>query len=291
MKPGSFAYHDPRSLDDMLSLLATLEDSKILAGGQSLMPMMNMRFVLPSHVIDINRVEGLSYIRLDEGSLRIGAMTRQRELLKSEELRRAAPLAPRALSHVGHFQTRNRGTIGGSLCHLDPAAELPLVALLYDAVLTVRSSSETREIPMSEWALAYMMPSIAPEEALVEVAVPTDTGWTGYSFKEFARRHGDFAIASAGCLLEIDDAGSIRRASIAVGGVAQTPIRLTEIEADLVGQPAVKATFESARASASKIDALSDAYFSKQYRQRLAGVLVERALVEASGTGGGERHG
>jgi aerobic carbon-monoxide dehydrogenase medium subunit len=291
MKPGSFAYHDPRSLDDMLGLLSTLEDTKILAGGQSLMPMMNMRFVMPSHVIDINRVEGLSYIRRDGASLRIGAMTRQRELLKSDELRRAAPLAPRALSYVGHFQTRNRGTIGGSLCHLDPAAELPLVALLHDAVLTVRSASETREIPVSEWAMAYMMPSIAPEEALVEVALPTDAAWTGYSFHEFARRHGDFAIASAGCLIDVDDAGTIRRASIALGGVAQTPIRLTDIEAFLVGQPAKKATFAAARASAAKIDALSDAYFSKQYRQRLAGVLVERALAEASGIGGGERHG
>jgi carbon-monoxide dehydrogenase medium subunit len=284
MKSAGFRYHDPQKIDDFLSLLGQLEDAKILAGGQSLMPMMNMRFVQPDHVIDINGVQGLDGIRVDAaaGLLRIGAMVRQKTLMQSDALRAACPMAPQALAHVGHFQTRARGTLGGSLCHLDPAAELPLVMLLHDAVLTVRSAAETRQIDMADWALAYMLPAIAPDEALVEVALPLAPGWTGSGFVEFARRHGDFAIASAGCLLDIDDRNIIRRAAIALGGVAQVPTRLTEAEAMLQGQPATAATFAAARDAARRIEALSDAYYTAAYRQRLAGVLVERALTQAS---------
>lgn len=284
MKAAGFQYHDPRTLDDFLTLLGQLEDAKILAGGQSLMPMMNMRFVQPDHLIDVNGVQGLDGMRVDTagGVLRIGAMVRQKALMRSETLRKVCPMAPQALAHVGHFQTRARGTIGGSLCHLDPAAELPLVMLLHDAVLTVQSSTTVRQIDMADWALAYMLPSIAPDEALIEVALPLDAGWTGSGFVEFARRHGDFAIASAGCLLEIDDRNIIRRAAIAVGGVAQVPTRLAAAEDVLRGQKATAATFAAARNEATKVEALSDAYYTAAYRQRLAGVLVERALNQAS---------
>jgi carbon-monoxide dehydrogenase medium subunit len=284
MKSAGFRYHDPQKIDDFLALLGQLEDAKILAGGQSLMPMMNMRFVQPDHVIDINGVQGLDSIHADAaaGMLRLGAMVRQKTLMQSAALRAACPMAPQALAHVGHFQTRARGTIGGSLCHLDPAAELPLVMLLHDAVLTVQSATAIRQIDMADWALAYMLPAIAPDEALVEVALPLAPGWTGSGFVEFARRHGDFAIASAGCLLEIDDRNIIRRAAIAVGGVAQVPTRLPEAEALLIGQPATPAAFAAARDAARGIEALSDAYYTAAYRQRLAGVLVERALAQAS---------
>ena len=284
MKAADFAYHDPRSLDDLLGLLAQLEDAKILAGGQSLMPMMNMRFVQPEHVIDINTVAGLDHIRPDPatGALRIGAMARQKALMRSDALHDACPMARAALAHVGHAQTRARGTIGGSLCHLDPAAELPLVMLLYDATLTVHSATTQRDIPMSDWALAYMLPALSPDEALVEITLPLNAGWTGSGFVEFARRHGDFAIASAGCLLQLDADNIIRRAAIALGGVAQVPTRLPAAEALLIGQPATPATFAAARAEAARIDALSDAYFTAAYRQRLAGVLVERALSQAA---------
>ncbi len=284
MKAAPFAYHDPRTLAETLSLLATLEDVKLLAGGQSMMPMMNMRFLQPENVVDINRTEGLSGIREDfaAGMLRIGAMTRQNALMSSEAVARSCPMVPRALTHVGHFQTRNRGTIGGSLCHLDPAAELPLVMLLHDAVLTVRSHEASREVPMAEWPLAYMLPSIAPEELLVEIALPLAPGWSGAGFVEFTRRHGDFAIASAGCLLSLDDEGVIRRAAVGLGGVAQTPVRVPEAEAVLVGERPDEAPFAAAAAAASKIEALSDSYFSAGYRQRLAGVLVRRALAQAA---------
>lgn len=284
MKAAPFHYHDPRTLDDALGLLATLEDAKLLAGGQSMMPMMNMRFLQPEHVIDINRTEGLTGIREDSaaGLLRIGAMTRQKDIMASDAVARACPMAARALAHVGHFQTRSRGTIGGSLCHLDPAAELPLVMLLHDATLTVRSSEAQRDVPMSEWPLAYMLPSLAPEELLVEIALPLAPGWSGAGFVEFTRRHGDFAIASAGCLLELDASGTIRRAAVGLGGVAQTPVRIPEAEAALTGQRPTEDAFAAAAAEASKVEALSDSYFTAAYRQRLAGVLVRRALAEAA---------
>ncbi len=280
MKSTSFIYHDPSTLDDLLALLASHEDAKILAGGQSLMPMMNMRFVQPEHLIDANQITGLDYIQEDGSLLRIGAMARQRTLLRSEAVASRLPLMREALQHVGHFQTRARGTIGGSLCHLDPAAELPLIALLHDATLTVKSAEGTRRLPMSEWSLAYMLPSVAPDEALVEIAFPIDGGWTHHGFYEFARRHGDFAIASAACLLEIRG-GTIKRASVALGAVTQTPIRLTDVEALLTGQLADAATVGAAKAAATRIEALADAYYSAAYRQRLAGVVVERAIGAA----------
>lgn len=283
MKSADFRYHDPRTMDDFLALIGQLEEAKILAGGQSLMPMMNMRFVQPDHVIDINAVPGLDAVAVDDraGLLRIGAMARQKALMQSAPLHKACPMAAKALAYVGHFQTRARGTIGGSLCHLDPAAELPLVMLLHDAILTVRSSAQTRQIAMADWALAYMLPAIAPDEALIEVALPLSPGWTGSGFVEFARRHGDFAIASAGCLLQIDDDNIIRRAAVAVGGVAQMPTRLEAFEAALLGQPATAATFAEARNAVRNLEALSDAYYTAAYRQRLAGVMVERALTQA----------
>jgi carbon-monoxide dehydrogenase medium subunit len=284
MKSADFRYHDPQTMDEFLALIGQLEDAKILAGGQSLMPMMNMRFVQPDHVIDLNAVPGLDGVAVDASAavVRIGAMARQKALMQSAPLRQSCPMAAQALAYVGHFQTRARGTIGGSLCHLDPAAELPLVMLLHDAVLTVQSRDQTRQIAMADWALAYMLPSIAPDEALVEVAVPLAPGWTGSGFVEFARRHGDFAIASAGCLLQIDERNIIRRAAVAVGGVAQVPTRLAALEVGLCGQPATAATFAEASHAARKIDALSDAYYTAAYRQRLAGVMVERALTQAS---------
>jgi carbon-monoxide dehydrogenase medium subunit len=283
MKSADFRYHDPQTMDEFLALIGQLEDAKILAGGQSLMPMMNMRFVQPDHVIDLNAVPGLDAVAVDDraGLLRIGAMARQKALMQSAPLHKACPMAAKALAYVGHFQTRARGTIGGSLCHLDPAAELPLVMLLHDAVLTVRSSAQTRQIAMADWALAYMLPAIAPDEALIEVALPLSPGWTGSGFVEFARRHGDFAIASAGCLLQVDDGNIIRRAAVAVGGVAQVPTRLEAFEAALFGQPATAATFAEARNAVRNLEALSDAYYTAAYRQRLAGVMVERALTQA----------
>ena len=166
MKPPAFSYHDPRSVADAVALLASLDNAKLLAGGQSLMPMLNMRYVLPDHVIDLNRVDGLSYIREQDGALEIGAMTRQRDIEFSELVRRRCPLMHEAIAQVGHRQTRNRGTLGGSLCHLDPAAELVTVAAALDAKVTVAGKSGTRDIDFAAFPVAYMTPALGPDELL-----------------------------------------------------------------------------------------------------------------------------
>lgn len=281
MKPAPFRYHDPSTLDEVVGLLGSLEEAKLLAGGQSLVPMLNFRFVQPDHVIDLNGVSELFGVHDDGTRLQIGAMTRQSTLQDSPEIRTRLPIVAEALEWVGHFQTRSRGTIGGSLCHLDPAAELPVIALLYDAELGVRGPGGARQVPMAEWPLAYMMPSLAPEEVLGSIALEYWQGAHGYAFTEFARRHGDFAIVAIGCLLEVTE-GTIARAAIAVGGARDTPYRLTPCEEALVGQPASSETFKEAAAIARQQDAMSDAYVSSAYRQRLAGVLTERALATAA---------
>jgi len=281
MKPAPFRYHDPATLDDVVGLLGTLEDAKLLAGGQSLVPMLNFRFAQPDHLIDLNGVSELFGVDDDGTRLQIGAMTRQATLLDSPEVMQRLPVMAEALEWVGHFQTRSRGTIGGSLCNLDPAAELPVVALLYDAALGVRGPGGSRQVPMAEWPLAFMTPSLAPDEVLSSIAVEYWQDDHGYAFTEFARRHGDFAIVAIGCLLAVDD-GKITRAAIAVGGARETPYRLTPCEEALVGQPASSETFGKAAAIARQQEAMSDAYVPSAYRQRLAGVLTERGLAIAA---------
>src|SRR5450631_3998245 len=197
MKPPPFQYHDPKTLADAIGLLGSLENAKLLAGGQSLMPMLNMRYVLPDHVIDLNRVEGLSHIRERDGALDIGAMTRQRKIEFSDLVRERCPLMHEAVRQVGHRQTRNRGTLGGSLCHLDPSAELVTVAAALDATVLVAGPNGQREIPFAEFPVAYMTPAIEPNEMLTALRLPVWPKGHGYAFIEFARRHGDFAIVSA----------------------------------------------------------------------------------------------
>ncbi len=281
MKPAPFKYHDPKTLSELVELMSNLDDAKILAGGQSLMPMMNMRYVTPEDVIDINGVNELDFIKLENDHLTIGSMTRQKDILSNQEIFDKAPIFREALNHVGHIQTRSRGTIGGSLCHLDPSAEIPALASLYDASLTVVNREGTREIHIDEWVLAYMMPSISDEEILTSISIPVWKNPHGYAFIEFARRHGDFAVCGAGTLVEIDTNDIISKVAIVVAGVDVKPLRLSTLESDLIGKKATKDTLEYACSSAKKIEAISDVYFSTQYRQRLAGTLVKRSLEVA----------
>ena len=285
MKPAPFRYHDPATLDDVVDLLGSLDDAKLLAGGQSLVPMLNFRFVQPDHLIDLNGVDELFGIDDNGTRVQIGAMTRQSALRESSEVGRRLPVMVEALEWVGHFQTRTRGTIGGSLCHLDPAAELPVIALLYDAELSVRGADGSRRVPIAEWPLAYMMPSLAPEEVLASITFPYWQSSHGYAFSEFARRHGDFAIVAVGCLLAVEN-GAISHAALAIGGARETPYRLTACEEALVGQSVSADTFKQAAAVAREQEAMSDAYISSAYRQRLAGVLTERALATAAARAG-----
>src|SRR5580700_1740958 len=191
MKPPDFSYHDPRTTADAVGLLSSLENAKLLAGGQSLMPMLNMRFVLPDHIIDLNRVEGLNYINARGDTLEIGAMTRQRDIEFSDIVKKKCPLMREAITQVGHRQTRNRGTIGGSLCHLDPAAELVAVAAALDATVEVTGSRGTRRIAFADFPRGYMTPALEPDELLTAVELPLWPAGHGHGFVEFARRHGD----------------------------------------------------------------------------------------------------
>src|SRR5207244_140039 len=188
MKPPPFSYHDPRSIGDAIALLGRLENAKLLAGGQSLMPMLNMRFVLPDHIIDLNRVEGLAFIRGNDGALEIGAMTRQRDLEFSDLVRQRCPLMHEAILQVGHRQTRNRGTLGGSLCHLDPSAELVSVAAALGAVVTVAGPNGSRQIEFESFPAGYMSPAIEPTEMVTGVRFPLWRQPHGHAFVEFARR-------------------------------------------------------------------------------------------------------
>ena len=281
MKPPPFSYHDPSNIGEALNLLGTLDNPKLLAGGQSLMPMLNMRYVLPDHVIDLNKIEGLSYIEENKGELSIGGMTRQRDLECSDVIKVKCPLMNDALQQVGHTQTRNRGTIGGSLSHLDPAAELPAVCAAHDAVIVVQGSNGTREIPFAEFPVAYMTPATEMDEILIGVKIRAWADNHGYAFVEFARRHGDFAITSAAALLEIDAAGLITRASLTVGGVGAAPVRMDKIEEALIGLSGNEDKFRELCEGCREIDALGDVYASSDYRQHLATVMSRRALVKA----------
>ncbi|MPY70167.1 MAG: xanthine dehydrogenase family protein subunit M [Alphaproteobacteria bacterium] len=280
MKPPPFSYHLPGSVEEAVGLLGSLENAKLLAGGQSLMPMLNMRFVLPDHVIDLNGIGALSGISAVEGGLRIGGMTRQRDIEFSDPVKTACPLLSEAILQVGHRQTRNRGTVGGSLSHLDPSAEIPAVCAAVDAEIAVTGPNGTRTIPFAEFPAGYMMPAMEPDELLVSVFLPSWKPGHGYGFEEFARRHGDFAIVSAAALIEAEG-GRIKRASVTVSGVGPAPVRLRETERALAGQAGSEELFRSACESARGIEALEDVHAPASYRQHLAAVLSRRALVKA----------
>jgi len=283
MKPPPFSYHDPRNVADAVGLLSRLENAKLLAGGQSLMPMLNMRYVLPDHIIDLNRIEALSYLRESNGALEVGAMTRQRDLEFSDVVKARFPLIHEAILNVGHRQTRNRGTVGGSLCHLDPSAELVTMAAAHDATVTVAGPGGTRDIPFADFPVAFMTPALEPNELLTTVKFPRWPAGHGYGFVEFARRHGDFAIASAAALLEMDSGGKIRRASLTLGGVAVGPIRMKDVEKALVGSTPSEDLFRQLCEECRKVDAIDDVHAPASYRQHLAAVMSRRALVAAHG--------
>ncbi|HZC54948.1 MAG TPA: xanthine dehydrogenase family protein subunit M [Xanthobacteraceae bacterium] len=281
MKPPHFSYHDPRTTAEAVGLLSTLENAKLLAGGQSLMPMLNMRFVLPDHVIDLNRVDGLSYISEHGDTLDIGAMTRQRDIEFSGVVKKKCPLMHEAIAHVGHRQTRNRGTLGGSLCHLDPSAELVSVAAALDAKVSVAGKNGTRSIDFANFPVAYMTPAIELDEMLTAVSFPCWPAGHGYAFVEFARRHGDFAIVSAAVLIEEDAIGKITRASLTLGGMGPAPVRARDIERALIGEKPDEKRLHEICETLRSVDAVDDIHAPASYRQQLATVLPRRALLKA----------
>ena len=283
MKPPPFSYHDPKTVDEAIGLLNRLENAKLLAGGQSLMPMLNFRYVLPDHLIDLNKIPALSYLREDGGVLELGGMARQRDIEFSDLVKANFPIIHEAILNVGHRQTRNRGTIGGSLCHLDPSAELVTMAAAHDATVTVAGPNGTREIAFADFPVAFMTPALEANELLTKVRFPRWPKGHGYGFVEFARRHGDFAIASAAALLEVGGNGKIARASLTLGGVSVKPVRVREVEKKLVGETPSEEMFRQLCEECRKVDAIEDVHAPASYRQHLATVMSRRALVAAMG--------
>ena len=287
MKPPPFTYHDPRTIPEVLDLLAEKDNARLLSGGQSLMPMLNMRYVLPDDVIDLNRVDGLSGIEAANGSLGIAGMTRQRDIEFSDVVASRCPIMIEAILQVGHRQTRNRGTLGGSLAHLDPSAELPAVAMALDATIHVESKRGKRDIAMADFPAGYMTPSIELDEMVTGATFPLWEEGHGYAFIEFARRHGDFAIVSAGALMTTDGAGKVDRVSIVVSGVGPSPLRCTDAERMILGQTPELELFREAAETARAFDAMEDIHAPSSYRQHLAAVLSRRALEKAQTRLGG----
>ena len=282
MKPAPFIYHDPRTVAEACDLLATCENARVLAGGQSLVPMMNFRAVMPDHLIDLNKIGELAYLRMAGDALEVGAMTRQRELERSSEVGRHCPILHAAMRHVGHRQTRNRGTLGGSLCHLDPSAELVNVTALLGGTLRAVSARGGRDIAFAEFAVGYLTTSLAPDELLAGVTLPLPKRGRGHAFVEFARRHGDFAVVACSALLGLDARGDVSDAALALSGLSATPVRPAAIERALRGQKPDAAAFRAAAAEAAKLDATADAYVTAEYRSHLARVLTYRALEQAA---------
>lgn len=281
MKPPDFLYYDPRSVAEAVGLLARLENARLLAGGQSLMALLNMRYAFPDHLIDLNRIDALAGITREGNEIRIGAMTRQRDIEESALVRDCLPLLIEALGHVGHRQTRNRGTIGGSLCHLDPAAEQIAVANNLDAVVEIAGTHGERRMPVADFTVGFMTTALEPDEMVTAVRFPIPPQGHGFSFMELARRHGDFAIVSVAATLVYDGAGKVASAAVTLGGVDAVPLRMIEAEAMLADHVPDEALIRQAAHTASGIEALEDAMVPGWYRRQVAETMMRRALVAA----------
>jgi carbon-monoxide dehydrogenase medium subunit len=282
MKPAPFIYHDPRSVNDAIDLLGQLENVRLLAGGQSLMPMMNFRYAMPDHIIDLNNIDELSYIRSDKERLHIGAMTRQCDIEFSSEIASCCPVLLEALSNVGHRQTRNRGTIGGSLCHSDPGAELINITTLLDGILHTASKRGARDIPVEDFAEGYLATKLLEDELLAGVTMTLPTRRHGYAFAEFSRRHGDFAIVACSALILLDNRGCIDDVAIALSGLGHHPVRLRQIERSLKGEAPGPGAFRAAANECGKLEATEDSYTTAAYRKHLARVITYRVLAQAA---------
>lgn len=285
MKAAPFSFVRAESLAHALELLARHGgECKPIAGGQSLVPMMAMRLVRPALLVDINRLEELKGIAPAAGALRVSATVRQRDLLDDAALDAKVPLLRAALRWVGHVQTRNRGTTGGSMAHADPAAEQPLAAAVLDAVMVLRSARGERRITARDFFLAPMTTACAENECLVAVEWPIWEGRVGCAFEELAIRHGDFAMASAACQLALDADGTVTRAALGLGGVGGTPLAFPDLAAALCGLRMDAALAqEVAHQAAARSEPGSDTHADAGYRRHLAAVLLRRALLQAAG--------
>jgi carbon-monoxide dehydrogenase medium subunit len=284
MKAAPFEYARPDTVADACALLAQYgADAKLIAGGQSLVPMMAMRLARPAWLVDIARISELQGVTTDQEDLSVAAATTQRSIEKNPLIKEKLPLLLQALAWVGHVQTRNRGTVGGSIVHADPSAEIPLVAVALDAVLELRDADGPAEVPAREFFLAPMVTAIAPEQCLARIRFPVWQGRVRSAFEEVSIRHGDFALASACAQLAFDAEGRVERATLAIGGAAPVPQALPEVASLLEKQPLdEKIIGEIAAAAAEAIEPEGDLHAGADYRRHLARVLVERVLAAAA---------
>ena len=282
MKPAPFEYERPTTLTAALALLKNDGGkSKVIAGGQSLVPMMNFRLVRPDRLIDINRISELNYHRVEGSELVIGALCRHAVLKESVLVSQACPMMQAAYDWVAHGPVRNRGTLCGNLCHADPASEMPAVVLAVDSVMVLRSNKANRSVPAGQFFLGQYETATRNDEILVEVRIPVTPKSQGWGFRELNVRKGDFAIVAAAATLQIAT-GKVKAISIALAGVGSHAIRLSAVEKAFIGQEATDAAFrEAAAGCAAAIDPTSDIHGSAEYRRDLAGTLIYRALCDA----------
>ncbi len=294
MKPGAFEYFAPSTVQEAIRLLEQYGDqAKILAGGQSLVPLMNFRLGRPEVLVDINGIKELAFIREAGDELVIGALSRERDVELSPLVRQKCPLLAEAISHIGHPTIRNRGTIGGSLAHADPSAEIPTALTALDGSLKAVGGEGESVLKPEDFFLTYLTTSLEPSQMLVEVRVPVLPQGTGWSFVEMSRRAGDFAIVAVAALLFMEGGGVCRQARLALGGVAGTPVRALEAEEVLAGQRLTAALMARAAELAQEAtDPESDYHASAEYRRAMTKVLVNQSLAEALKTAQGElKHG
>jgi CO/xanthine dehydrogenase FAD-binding subunit len=284
MKPAPFELEVPRSVDEALEMLADDElEVKPIAGGQSLVPMMNFRLARPDRLVDLNRLGELSYIRRSDGVLRIGALTRHGLVERSPTVRDRWPLLRQAIRWVAHPQIRNRGTVGGSIAHADPAAELPVALLAMDGVVLVRSRHGARRVPAAELFVSNLTTSLEPGELVVGIELPAVPAATGTAFTEYARRHGDFGLGGAAISLSLDGDGAVRHAAIALLAAGPVPCRATEAEQLLIGRPPdIAAARAAAAAAVADISPTGDIHGGTDYRRGLIETMVERGILSAA---------
>jgi CO/xanthine dehydrogenase FAD-binding subunit len=284
LKSPPFEYARTASIEEACGLLSQHGDAaKLIAGGQSLVPMLAFRLLRPSWLIDINEIAALKFVAFETDTVRMGACTRQCIVARDDTLATRVPLLRQALAFVGHTQTRNRGTVGGSLAHADPSAELPLVAQILGTRLMLRAKSGTRSLSAAEFFAGPMMTNVRPDECIEEIHWPV---WrerkTGSAFTEISRRHGDFAMVAAAAQIAVDDDGQCTRVTFGVGGAAPMPVAFTVLAQSLVGLRLDKAKARAvAQEAATALEPDTDIHASAAYRSHLAGVLAARVLLEA----------
>ncbi|WP_370017031.1 xanthine dehydrogenase family protein subunit M [Peribacillus sp. B2I2] len=291
MKPAKFNYLRPSSMEEAVHYLSEYgEDAKVLSGGQSLIPLLNMRLSTPKYLIDIGRAEGLSYIKEDGESLVIGALTKHTEIEKSELVKGKCPLLSEAIRWVGHEQIRNRGTVGGSIAHGDPSAELPCVLTALRGGIVIVDVNGEEIVSPEDFFLTYMLTSLQPDQLVKEIRFPSIKPTSGSAFVEVARRHGDFGLVEVAAVVDICEDGRFSDVKLAIGGVNSVPTLLEDVERLLVGKEPTEEIFnEAGDLTMELVEPESDLHGTAEYRRELSGTMVIRALKQATDRAQGGR--